>query len=351
MISAGPQREKVLRKINREMLPIRKTVHAKPIRRAKKIQKVMTILPGHIKRINRIINLTEKSLRAGTNIINRNLPAGTVRKINRVVISPKKAISQKKVINLIKAQTDVQNQSLIVRQKGARRQDHIIRPGAVPVQDHIILREVLHPQGLPDPGAADRKAVVQGAAAADQKGKKMMKVKTYIGLFIILSFFSGCYVMTEHPAISAHDEIIYREGEIFFADNCGECHSQGELIDYGYLVKADTAYYEDVYSLIDSYYNSSAWWYDFDFYMPPVGEEYYQENSGGYIPVPASRGPVIIESPVPPPPSGTTKPVTKERSAPPSKSGDGANRERSGSNTGTRRDSHDSKNGKSGRKK
>ncbi len=191
----------------------------------------------------------------------------------------------------------------------------------------------------------------------------MMKVKTYIGLFIILSFFSGCYVMTEHPAISAHDEIIYREGEIFFADNCGECHSQGELIDYGYLVKADTAYYEDVYSLIDSYYSSSAWWYDFDFYMPPVGDEYYEDYGGGYVPGdqperprpepgPPGPGPVPYPAPPPPvPPPGKPAPVTKERTNSSTSDDNGARKERSGSNSGSRRDNHDSKNGKSGRKK
>lgn len=58
-----------------------------------------------------------------------------------------------------------------------------------------------------------------------------MKLTSYVAVVILLSFgFIGCYTILSHPTIKRNE---YSQ-KISFYNDCNSCHSNSELINYGY---------------------------------------------------------------------------------------------------------------------
>ncbi|MCF8304866.1 MAG: hypothetical protein K9I71_00435 [Ignavibacteriales bacterium] len=103
-------------------------------------------------------------------------------------------------------------------------------------------------------------------------------MKTAIIVFLIATFLTGCYTLTEHPAVKYKDDSgrLDRFG-VILSDDCMSCHTGSEF-DSFYSFQNQQI---DEKKPDQNYYDSDPWWLSFSPLITSEENTYYPDSLSG----------------------------------------------------------------------
>lgn len=113
-----------------------------------------------------------------------------------------------------------------------------------------------------------------------------MQKTVILSAVLIFTFFTGCYTVIKHPAVSDTENSEFSH-EVYFADDCSQCH-QGVANDFlpqNNYVNPGLNYIEN--NSRWNYFYDSPWWYRDMFYaLPRTGNA---DSGDGTLPTTSAR--------------------------------------------------------------